>query len=161
MYVTTRASAAAYNQRIQPEPTAILYPSSQQEIAQALSCASHAGVKVSARGGGHSYASYGLGSGDGALVIDLGNFRDIKVDGSGRASIGAGNRLGDIYLALNDQGWAIAAGVCEAVGIGGHAGFGGAPSRVALGTDFLLSGQRLTSRYRRVWPAESHVGSCE
>ncbi|GAA5977128.1 hypothetical protein JCM10908_004865 [Rhodotorula pacifica] len=145
--VTTSSSgyadnSAAYNQRLQPEPIAILYPSSQNQIAQALSCASQSGVKVSARGGGHSYASYSLGGDDGALVIDLGNFRNITVDGSGRASIGAGNRLGDIYLALDAQGWAIAAGVCEAVGIGGHAGFGGfgLPSRMwGLASDQVIA----------------------
>lgn len=123
-----RRDAAAYNQRLQPEPTAILYPSSHDEIASALSCASQTGAKVSARGGGHSYASYSL---DGDLVIDLGNYRNITVDGNGVASIGAGNRLGDIYLALDEQGWAVAAGVCEAVGIGGHAGFGGAFASVS------------------------------
>lgn len=130
MLTVIAVQTAAYNQRLQPEPTAILYPSSQEQIAQALSCASQTGVKVSARGGGHSYASYGLGGDNGALIIDLGNFRNISVDDNGRARIGAGNRLGDIYLALNDYGRAIAAGVCEAVGIGGHAGFGGEDSEI-------------------------------
>lgn len=130
MLTAIAVQTAAYNQRLQPEPTAILYPSSQEQIAQALSCASQTGVKVSARGGGHSYASYGLGGDNGALIIDLGNFRNISVDDNGRARIGAGNRLGDIYLALNDYGRAIAAGVCEAVGIGGHAGFGGEDSEI-------------------------------
>ncbi|POY71705.1 hypothetical protein BMF94_5297 [Rhodotorula taiwanensis] len=139
------SDSAAYNQRLQPEPTAILYPSSHDEIASALSCASQTGAKVSARGGGHSYASYSL---DGDLVIDLGNYRNITVDGNGVASIGAGNRLGDIYLALDEQGWAVAAGVCEAVGIGGHAGFGGfgLPSRMwgllsdqVIGYDVVLA----------------------
>lgn len=118
--------AAAYNQRIQPKPVALLYPSSSADIAKALKCASSAGVKVSARGGGHSYASYGLGSGDGGFTIDLSSFKNITVDSKGLATIGGGSRLGDIYLALNDKGWAVAAGSCNGVGIGGHAGFGGA-----------------------------------
>lgn len=118
-------STAAYNQRIEPKPSAILYPLSQDEISKALSCAAQTGFEVSARGGGHSYASYSLGGTDGALVIDLGNLVDISVDANGVASIGGGSRLGDIYLALDKEGWAVAVGVCNGVGIGGHAGFGG------------------------------------
>ncbi|GAA5889061.1 hypothetical protein JCM8208_007759 [Rhodotorula glutinis] len=127
-----KADSAAYNQRIQPKPVAILYPSSSADISKALKCASSSGVKVSARGGGHSYASYGLGSGDGGFTIDLSRFSNITVDSNGLATIGGGSRLGDIYLALNDQGWAVAAGSCNGVGIGGHAGFGGygLPSRM-------------------------------
>ncbi|BGP41811.1 hypothetical protein JCM10449v2_005802 [Rhodotorula kratochvilovae] len=115
----------AYNQRLQPYPSVILYPSYPSDIPTALSCASANNVKVSARGGGHSYASYGLGKEDGGLTIDMSNFRDISVDDNGLAIIGGGNRLGDIYLALDWRGWAIAAGSCHGVGIGGHAGFGG------------------------------------
>ncbi|BGP56814.1 hypothetical protein JCM8202_004414 [Rhodotorula sphaerocarpa] len=136
------SDSAAYNQRIEPQPAAILFPSSQDQIAEALSCASSTNVRVAARGGGHSYASFSLGGTDGALVVDLGHFRNITVDGAGVATIGAGNRLGDIYLALDQQGWAIAAGVCEAVGIGGHAGYGGfgLPSRMwGLASDQVVA----------------------
>ncbi|GAA6048514.1 hypothetical protein JCM3770_006531 [Rhodotorula araucariae] len=115
----------AYNQRIQPYPSVILYPSYPSDITKALACAASADVKVAARGGGHSYASYGLGKDNGGLTIDMSNFRDISVDDNGLASIGGGNRLGDIYLALDWRGWAIAAGSCHGVGIGGHAGFAG------------------------------------
>ncbi|GAA6031367.1 hypothetical protein JCM8097_005626 [Rhodosporidiobolus ruineniae] len=115
----------AYNERLQPNPAALFYPSSPDDIASALTCAASTSTQVSARGGGHSYASYSLGGDDGALVVDLNAFRDISVDENGLAKIGAGNRLGDIYLALNEEGWAFAAGTCPGVGIGGHAGFGG------------------------------------
>ncbi|GAA5935569.1 hypothetical protein JCM3775_003354 [Rhodotorula graminis] len=142
------ADSAAYNQRIQPLPVALLYPSSSADISKALKCASSTGVKVSARGGGHSYASYGLGSGDGGFTIDLSRFNNITVDSKGLATIGGGSRLGDIYLALNDKGWAVAAGSCNGVGIGGHAGFGGygLPSRMwgflsdqVVGFDIVLA----------------------
>lgn len=102
---------------------------------------------VAARGGGHSYASFGLGGDDGALIVDLDNFRNIVVDDAGLATVGAGNRLGDIYLALDAQGWAFAAGTCPGVGIGGHAGFGGASDlsfgsrRIKLTFAFPLSVQ--------------------
>ncbi|BGO93310.1 hypothetical protein NBRC10512_000045 [Rhodotorula toruloides] len=150
--------SAAYNQRLEPTPTAILYPLSQDEISSALSCAAQSGFSVSARGGGHSYASYSLGGTDGALVIDLGNLVDISVDSNGVAAIGGGSRLGDIYLALDKEGWAVAAGVCNGVGIGGHAGFGGFgyPSRMwgllsdqVVGYDVVLAnGTALTNLTR-------------
>ncbi|GAA5886806.1 hypothetical protein JCM6882_005897 [Rhodosporidiobolus microsporus] len=151
--------SAAYNQRLQPLPSVIFYPSSASEIATALSCASQTNTKVSARGGGHSYASYGLGGDDGALVIDLGGFRNITVSGEGVATVGAGNRLGDIYLSLNEQGgWAVAAGTCPGVGIGGHAGFGGfgLPSRMwgllsdqVIGYDLVLANGTILTNLTR------------
>jgi FAD/FMN-containing dehydrogenase len=82
---------------------------------------------VSPRAGGHSYAAYGLGGTNGALVIDLQRINQISVDASsGEAVIGTGSRLGDIALSLNDQGGrALPHGVCPYVGLGGHASFGG------------------------------------
>ncbi|GAA5838802.1 hypothetical protein JCM11251_006743 [Rhodosporidiobolus azoricus] len=151
--------SAAYNQRLQPLPSVIIYPSNPSEISAALSCASSSSTRVSARGGGHSYASYGLGGDDGALVIDLGEFRNVTVDGQGRAMVGAGNRLGDIYLQLNEQGgWAVAAGTCPGVGIGGHAGFGGfgLPSRMwgllsdqVIGYDLVLANGTILTNLTR------------
>ena len=120
---------AAYNQRLQPKPVAVVHPTTPAQVASALKCAAAAGVPVSARGGGHSYASFGLGGSDGALVIDLAKFKTISVDSSGKAAIGAGMRLGDIALALNKKGWALSHGTCPFVGAGGHQSYGGKPTR--------------------------------
>jgi len=75
---------AAYNQRIQPKPIALVKPTSPQQVSSALKCAKQAGVATSARSGGHSYGSYGLGGTDGSLVIDLVNFKKLEVDSSGK-----------------------------------------------------------------------------
>ncbi|GAA5956067.1 hypothetical protein JCM3765_005445 [Sporobolomyces pararoseus] len=120
-----QSDIAAYNQRIQPKPVAVIHPTTQAQISSSLKCASSANVAVSARGGGHSYAAFGLGGTDGALVIDLGNFKTITVDDQGKASIGAGQRLGNIALALNKKGYALSHGTCPFVGVGGHASYGG------------------------------------
>ncbi|KAK4700541.1 hypothetical protein P7C70_g5706, partial [Phenoliferia sp. Uapishka_3] len=117
---------SAYNQRIQPKPAAVVYPSTPSLVSASITCASSAGVSVSARSGGHSYASYGQGGTDGALVIDLGAFKHISVDqGTGVATIGGGVRLGDIALGLNELGRGLPHGTCPYVGVGGHASFGG------------------------------------
>lgn len=93
---------AAFNQRLEPIPAAIVYPTSPAEVSAALLCASNAGLNVSARSGGHSYASYSI-SGSG-LVVDLKAFRSIVVNSDGTATVGAGNRLGDVALALSTTG---------------------------------------------------------
>lgn len=119
------SDVAAYNQRLQPEPAAIIYPTSTAQVASAVACAKNAGVAVAAKGGGHSYASFGLGGSSGSLVIDLKTFKGITVNNDGTMVMGAGVKLGDLAVALNAKGVATPHGVCPFVGIGGHASFGG------------------------------------
>ena len=60
---------------------------------------------------------------DGSIVIDLSNFKQISVDSNTYiATIGPGNRLGDIALGLNNEGRALPHGSCPYVGVGGHIG---------------------------------------
>lgn len=99
--------AAPFNQRIQPSPAAIVYPTSPEQVAAAVQCAASNSATVSARSGGHSYAAYGLA---GQLVIDLSHFQDVTVQDD-IALIGGGARLGDIALALNNVGRALPHGV--------------------------------------------------
>ena len=57
------------------------------------------------------------------MVIDMSNFNKISVDPKTFiATIGPGNRLGDVALILNDAGRAIPHGTCPYVGFGGHSG---------------------------------------
>ena len=71
----------------------------------------------------HSYIANGLGGKDGSVIIDLSSFRQISVDPQTYiATIGPGNRLGDIALGLNNAGRAIPHGTCPYVGVGGHFG---------------------------------------
>ncbi|EPT01476.1 hypothetical protein FOMPIDRAFT_90150 [Fomitopsis schrenkii] len=116
-----------FNLRLHFEPVAVAYPSSTEDVSVLVEAAALLGIAVNARSGGHSYAGYGLGGVNGHLVIDLSKIKEIKVDqNTGTAVVGAGNRLGDIAIALFDQGGrAIPHGTCPLVGIGGHASFGG------------------------------------
>lgn len=53
----------------------------------------------------------------------MSNFKQISVDSSSFiATIGPGNRLGDVALGLNNAGRALPHGTCPYVGIGGHSG---------------------------------------
>ncbi|TFK88408.1 Glucooligosaccharide oxidase [Polyporus arcularius HHB13444] len=122
-----------FNLRFNYKPAAIVYPKNSTAVSAAVRCGAQNGVKVNARSGGHSYAAYALGGEDGHLTVSLDNLRHLSVNGStNTATIGAGNRLGDVALYLWDNGKrAMAHGTCPYVGIGGHAGQGGfgLPSR--------------------------------
>jgi FAD/FMN-containing dehydrogenase len=53
----------------------------------------------------------------------MSNFKQVSVDSKTfTATIGTGNRLGDVSLRLNDVGRAFPHGSCPYVGIGGHSG---------------------------------------
>lgn len=108
------------------KPAAVTYPTSADEVAAVIKAAAANNLPVVARSGGHSYAGNGHGGADGAVVVDLSNLSNISVDSSTNvATIGTGNRLGDVALALNNAGRAIPHGTCPYVGIGGHSGHGG------------------------------------
>ena len=118
--------AEPFNLRLQYIPAVIVLPTSTQDIANAVLCAAQNNVKVQAKSGGHSYASFSSGGQDGSMVIDLENFQDISVDESGIAQIGGGVRLGDMVLAIHNQSQrALPHGTCPGIGIGGHASHGG------------------------------------
>lgn len=145
------SGTSEYNQAIRPfnirvpfSPAAWVVPRSVADIQKAVKCGADNSVHVSAKSGGHSYGSHGLGGEDGHVVIDLRNFNGVKVDeASSTANIGTGGRLGNIALALYDQGkQAISHGTCPAVGVGGltlHGGYGMISRLKGLTLDNLVS----------------------
>ncbi|KAF8629013.1 hypothetical protein AX17_005869 [Amanita inopinata Kibby_2008] len=115
----------AYNLRFDFKPAAMAFPTTPDEVSEVVKLGVQYDYKVVARSGGHSYIANGLGGMDSVLVIDMSKFKNITVHDDGTATIGSGNRLGDIALTLNDQGRAMPHGACPYVGIGGHASYGG------------------------------------
>ena len=76
-----------------------------QAVAYAIKCAAQSNIKVSARSGGHSYAAFGLGGHNGALVVDLSALKKITLDSAtGYAVSQTGNRLGDLATSIYSQG---------------------------------------------------------
>ena len=136
------STATPFNLRLPYAPAAIAAPTSNEQVSAALLCAASSDIKVQARGGGHSYADFSLGGADGSLIIDLVNFSNIDVDDAGTAIVGAGQRLGNIAIAINDAGRALPHGSCPGVGIGGHAihgGYGYASRRWGLTLDTITA----------------------
>ncbi|KAG6848192.1 hypothetical protein H0H93_002542, partial [Arthromyces matolae] len=114
------------NLRFDFKPAAITFPTTPEQVSEVIQIGAAQNLTVSARSGGHSYIANGLGGANGALVIDLQNFKDITLDTStGAAIIESGNRLGNVVTTLGDSGRALPHGTCAYVGIGGHASFGG------------------------------------
>ena len=90
-----------YNTRLPYKPAVIVLPKTTQDVSTALVCAGNSSLKVQAKSGGHSYASYGLGGQDGSMVIDMESFQNVTVDGSTQiASVGTGVRLGNVALGM-------------------------------------------------------------
>ncbi|EFQ33600.1 FAD binding domain-containing protein [Colletotrichum graminicola M1.001] len=116
-----------YNLDLAVVPIAVTRPETKEDVAGFVKCAADNNVKVQAKSGGHSYANFGLGGTDGALVIDLGHFQHFSMDtNTWQATIGGGHRLHDVTEKLHDNGKrAMAHGTCPGVGIGGHATIGG------------------------------------
>lgn len=116
--------SAPYNLRIQNKPAVVVFPESNHHISDAILCATKYKLKVQARSGGHSYASYSTASGE--LILDLQTFQNVSIDKKSYvATFGAGVRLGNLELALRPHGRALPHGTDSRVGAGGHFTMGG------------------------------------
>ncbi|SCV73740.1 BQ2448_6170 [Microbotryum intermedium] len=126
-YSSTSSPPAAFNQRLFSSASAVVSPTDAEAVAAAVDCARNSNKPVTARGGGHSYAAYGVGNGnDQGLVVYLSNFQSIQLKEDNRTVVVRGGaHLGDIAVQLNKWGLGMAHGVCPFVGVGGHAAFGG------------------------------------
>ncbi|KAF9898948.1 hypothetical protein EC991_009919 [Linnemannia zychae] len=132
-YLITPSSPTYNNERqvhnniFDQKPSAIFHPTSGDDAAAAIVCASAYNVSIIPRSGGHSFEGYSGGGEGGSLVIDLNLLQHFSIDhNTGIATVGAGNRLGSLYTKLWDAGqYLIPAGSCPGVGIGGHALGGG------------------------------------
>ncbi len=137
------------------KPLAVVQPLDAKDVAAVVNWARTHGVHLAAKSGGHSYGGYSTTTG---VVVDLSRLSGITV-GGGRATIGPGARLGNIYDRLNTRGVAIPAGSCPSVGIGGHVlggGFGLASRAWGLACDNLVSLQVVTADGRIVNADATH-----
>lgn len=122
------ALAKPYNLRLPYTPAVIVLPTTVKHVSDAVVCASQNGVKVQAKSGGHSYASYAYTGQNGGMTIDLQNFQEVSLDGNNIAKVGGGVRLGNMALGIynnNNAKRALPHGTCPGVGVGGHATHGG------------------------------------
>ncbi|KAH7036022.1 carbohydrate oxidase from Microdochium Nivale in complex with substrate analogue [Microdochium trichocladiopsis] len=119
---------APFNIRLPYIPTAIARPSTTAHIQKSVQCANKLNVKVSAKSGGHSYASFGFGGENGHLVIELDRMINVTAYNAktGVAHVQPGARLGHLATVLYEKyDRAISHGTCPGVGISGHFAHGG------------------------------------
>jgi FAD/FMN-containing dehydrogenase len=157
---TWATDTVAYNLRVPAAPALVVYAQTVEHVQNAVNCGAACGLKVSARGGGHSYTSLGLGGENDHLVVDLTHFNSISVDRDTHvATIGAGARLGDVARELFDNGGrAISHGSCPAVGLSGHilhGGYGWASHSHGLALDWMIGADLVLADGRHVHCSET------
>jgi FAD/FMN-containing dehydrogenase len=142
-----------YNSRYDGvRPDAVVQPLDTRDVQAVINWADRFGVRLAARSGGHSYGGYStLANG---VVVDLSRLRGISVS-NGRARVGAGVQLIDLYAALARRGLIVPAGSCPSVGVAGLAlggGHGLSGRRFGLTSDNLVAATVVTAdgRARRV-----------
>lgn len=111
---TWTADIKPFNSRLPFTPAAVAVPTTIPQIQAAVNCGRTSGLKVSAKSGGHSYASSGLGGENGHLVIQLDRMFNVTLNkATNVATVQPGARLGHIANELFKQGnRAISAGTC-------------------------------------------------
>ncbi|KAJ1327071.1 cinnamyl-alcohol dehydrogenase [Microdochium nivale] len=117
-----------FNIRLPYIPTAIARVATTAHIQKSVQCAKKLNIKVSAKSGGHSYASFGFGGENGHLMIQLDRMINVTAYDAktGVAAVEPGARLGHLATVLYEKyGRAVSHGTCPGVGISGHFAHGG------------------------------------
>src|SRR5262245_29498919 len=102
-------------------PEAVVLCKEPADVSAAIAFARRFGLEAVVRSGGHCFTGHSWGSG---IVIDVSPMSSVSVS-DGRATVGAGARLGEVYGALEVEGLTVAAGCGATVGIAGLALGGG------------------------------------
>ena len=133
----------AYDRR----PLAMVRAADVDDVRRCVEFARQHSIPIAIRGGGHSYAGYGVA--DGALQIDLATFSTVTVDRDRRvASVGGGTRIRDLLKATLAAGLYTPMGGCGSVGVAGLTLAGGdTAGRGLYGTacDNLIGAQLVTA----------------
>jgi len=104
-------------------PLAVVRCRTLADVQKTIRWARRHGIRIAPRSGGHSYGGYS--SVPGGVIVDVSALARVSVLPGGRAIVGAGAKLIDVYSGLAQHGVAIPAGSCATVGIGGQALGGG------------------------------------
>jgi FAD/FMN-containing dehydrogenase len=121
-------------------PEAVVRCASAEDVVETVSFVRRHGLQAAIRGGGHCFAGRSVVRG---IVIDLSSMSRVLVSG-GVADVGAGARLGEVYLGLAGAGLTIPGGSCPSVGVAGltlGGGLGMLGRSYGLTCDHLLAAQ--------------------
>jgi len=116
--VTYEDARKVYNAMIDKRPAVIVRCTGVADVIAAVKAAKASGLAIAVRGGGHSVP--GFGTADGALVIDLGRMRGIRVDPAAKTVRAEGGcTWGDFYHATHAFGLSTTGGIISTTGIAG------------------------------------------
>jgi FAD/FMN-containing dehydrogenase len=136
-----------WNRAYDRRPLAMVRVEDVDDVRRCVGFAHKQTVPIAVRGGGHSYAGYGVA--DGALQIDLSKLGSVTVDRDHRvASVGGGTRIRELLRATLAAGLYTPMGSCGSVGVAGLTLAGGDTSgRGLYGTacDNLIGAQMVTA----------------
>ncbi len=143
-------------------PRAVVQPVDTRDVQAVVRWADRFGIRIVPRSGGHSYAGYSTTSA--GVVVDLSRLRGVRESG-GRANVGPGTQLIDLYSALGRRGLLVPGGSCPSVGLGGLAlggGHGLSGRRFGLTTDNLRAATVVTAdgRARRAGAGSDLLWAC-
>ena len=125
-------------------PAGVAYCATPADVSACLTFAHRSDLAVTPRSGGHSFAGWSTTKG---LVVDVSKMNGVSY-AHGRATVGAGASLIEVYDKLADHGVSIPAGTCPSVGIGGltlGGGFGVVSRKYGLTCDTLESVRIVTA----------------
>lgn len=137
-----RLAQGAYS----PRPAAVVRARGVDDVRATLRWAAQRDVRVVARSGGHGFAGW-AGGDPGTVVVDLSRLRSTAVEG-GRAVVGAGAQLIDVYAGLARRGVTLPGGTCPSVGFAGlvlGGGVGPTVRGLGLTADRLVSARVVTA----------------
>jgi FAD/FMN-containing dehydrogenase len=136
-----------WNKVYDRRPLAMARCADVDDVRRCVDFARRHALPVAIRGGGHSYAGWGVA--DGALQVDLGALNSVSIDAQRRiASVGGGTRIRQLLAASYAQGLITPMGACGEVGVAGLALAGGdTAARGLYGTacDNIIGAQMVTA----------------
>jgi FAD/FMN-containing dehydrogenase len=129
-------------------PALVLRPKTVGDVQASIRFAAGAGLLLSVRGGGHSFA--GFGTNDGGVVIDLSGLANVEIIDKEQhlVRIGGGATWGQVAAALAPHGLAISSGDTKSVGVGGltlTGGIGWKVRKYGLALDSLAAAEVVTA----------------
>ncbi|KAI0971311.1 hypothetical protein F4678DRAFT_434412 [Xylaria arbuscula] len=103
------------------EPQCIIQPESAQDVSKAVAILTFFDTKFAIRSGGHNPNPGFAGISEEGILIDMSQMTEVTLSKDGSvASLGPGNRFGEVAITLNSSGRAVHGGRNNQVGIGGY-----------------------------------------
>ena len=129
-------------------PAYVVRPAGVEDVQAAVRFATHAGLVLSVRGGGHGFQ--GFATNDGGVVIDLSKLANVEILDKERhlVRIGGGATWGQVAAALTPHGLAISSGDTKSVGVGGltlTGGIGWKVRKYGLALDNVVAAEVVTA----------------